>query len=75
VNILLPGDVADDAVGSRMIACDAVDALAGARDEGDTCSPLAQLANEREAETGGPAGNGNSQSVMALLPLATRVKR
>ena len=60
MDVLLPCDVAHDAMGSRMIACDSVDVLAGARDEGDARAALVQLAHEREAETGGAAGNGNS---------------
>ena len=47
-------------MGSRMIACDTVDVLTGARDEGDARAAFVQLAHEREAETGGTTGNGNS---------------
>ena len=53
-------------MGSRMIACDAVDALAGARNEGDAGAAAAQLAHEREAQTGGAAGDGNSKIVHAV---------
>ena len=48
---------------TRMIACDAVDAFAGARNEGDAGAAFAQLAHECEAQTGRASGDGNSKIV------------
>ena len=66
VDVLLPRDVADDAVGAGMVAGNAVDALAGAGDEGDAGAAAAELAHEREAETGGASGDGDSEMVHAV---------
>jgi len=61
VNILLPGDVAHDAVGSREILYDMVDALACARDKGNTGAAPTQFADECEAQARRATGDGHSQ--------------
>jgi hypothetical protein len=46
-----------------MIARNAVDALAGARNEGDAGATSVKLTHEREAETGCASCDGNSEIV------------
>ena len=54
--------VADDAVGGRVLGGDAVDGVAGARDEGDACAAGEQLADERQAQPGGAAGHRDAEA-------------
>ena len=41
--------VADDAVGAGVLRCHARDVVAVARDEGDVCAAVEQVADERQA--------------------------
>ena len=63
MDVFLARDVAHDAMRSWMVAGNLVDALAGARNEGDTGAASAQLAHERKAEAGGASGDGDSYGV------------
>ncbi len=61
VDVVLACDVAHDAVGARELACNPVNVLTGARDEGDAGAASTELTDEREAEARRAACNGHSQ--------------
>ena len=62
IDVVLAGDVADDAVRVWVVPCDALHGVGGAGDEGDVGSAARQLADEGEAESGGAAGDGGAKS-------------
>jgi hypothetical protein len=61
VRVILAGDVADDAVAACDAACDFRDRVAVAGDEGDGVAARGEGLDQRQAEAGGAAGDGDAQ--------------
>ena len=63
VDVLLAGDVADDAARAVDIRGDGVDAVGRPRDESNGGAAAVKLAHQREPESGRAAGDGDAASV------------
>ena len=61
VNVVFQRDVADDAVGSGMLAGDPFDAIAASGDERDAGAAAEKLPDQRQTQARGAAGNGDAQ--------------
>ena len=73
MDLLLVGDVSDDAVCAGLGAGDAFDAFAMARYEGDVRAAVYEVMDEGQAQARSAAGNGDSQAGERIVRLGHRL--
>ena len=73
MDVLLSRHVAGDPVRARMRAGNRLDVFGSARDEGDASAAAEQLADDREAQSGRAARDGDPRAVEGIPPVVGSV--